>query len=207
MLKQRGKNILVLVFKRNFTRIGLYNIIIHLFLLLTFKFLVIPFMISFFSTGMDYDFFRSALAESGTESESDSENKLKLDKGKAKATEAQVRQQMGYSSQEVEQSNTSEKNDRVTQEEHDRIFARSLQEQEDREFAVFLQENTGKVRSRSLSSDDYSVYSSEIHSDDSENTIKKKLEVKELERTLKRKNPFNDEVNFENSSDKKIKKF
>ena len=57
-----------------------------------------------------------------------------------------------------------------------------MQEQEYRGFAEYLQENTEKVISISPSSDDYSVYCSEIHSDDSENTINKKLEVKELEK-------------------------
>ena len=111
-----------------------------------------------------------------------------MEKGKPKATDAEVREQTGYScDQEVNQSETSANNDKFIQEERDRVYAKTLQEQEDRAFDEYLQEYTEKVISISPSSDDYSVYSSEIHSDDSENTINKKLEVKELEKTLKRK--------------------
>jgi hypothetical protein len=193
--------------ERNLSGINQYNIILYLFVLVMFKFCVLPFLFGIFTGYMEFEFIRPALAESVSDSDSEFEDEPKVDKGKRKATEDEVRKQMGYSSDQVaNESETSANNNKFIQEERDRVYAKTLQEQEDRAYAEYLQENTEKVRSISPSSDDYSVYSSEIHSDDSENTINKKLEVKELEKTLKRKNPSNDDIFFENTGDKKLKK-
>nr|GFA30430.1 NADH dehydrogenase subunit 4, mitochondrial [Tanacetum cinerariifolium] len=126
----------------------------------------------------EFEFITSALAESVSDSDSEPEDEPILDKGKRKATDDEVRQQMGYSNEQLaNEFETSSNNEKFIQEERDRVFAKTLQEEEDRAYAQYLQKNTEKVRSVSPSSDDYSVYSSEIHSDDSDNTRNKKLET------------------------------
>ena len=90
------------------------------------------------------------------------------------------------------------------QEEYDRALAISLQQEEDNQLARLLQDNPSD--NGSPSSQDYSVYSSEIHSDDSENTVNKKLEVKEVEKNLKRKKFLDEEELFESPNKRKFNK-
>ena len=67
------------------------------------------------------------------------------------------------------------------QETYDFELAKTLQDKEYEDF-----QNSQVSPTKSASSGDYSIYSSDIHSDDSDHTKSKKLEVKELEKTLKR---------------------
>lgn len=192
--------------ERNIFSVNQYNTILYLFVLVLFKFIILPLLLGILTGFTEFEFITSALAESVSDSDSEPEDEPILDKGKRKATDDEVRQQMGYSNEQLaNEFETSSNNEKFIQEERDRVFAKTLQEEEDRAYAQYLQKNTEKVRSVSPSSDDYSVYSSEIHSDDSDNTRNKKLEVKELEKTLKRKNTTNDDTFFENTRDKKSK--
>ena len=131
----------------------------------------------------DVFLINTAFADSDTEEES----KPKVEKGKGKATEPEQSQPKQDISDIEEQSRKQEL------------------EKLDYEYAVYLQsleqENWEEMpyKERSPSRDSYSVYSSDAHSDDSDNTKQKKLEVKEFEETNrlypanKRKFPFEDE--------------
>ena len=89
-----------------------------LFVLVRFKFCVLPFIFTIFTGFMEYEFIRAGSAESVSDLESDYENQPKVDKGKGKATQAQVKQQMGYSSRlEEKQYNTSGNKDKFIQQE------------------------------------------------------------------------------------------
>jgi hypothetical protein len=202
-----NRKIFTLIFKQTISRINIYNLIFYLSLLFLVKFCILPFIFTFFSMGVCYCPIRIAYAESDTDSDSESENLPKVDKGKGRATEDQVQQQEENSSREKVKKCDSDLDDRILlQEEQDRAFAISLQQEEDRAFARYLQENSGENRDESPLSDSYSVYSSEIHSDDSEHTKNRKLEVKEVEKNLKRKNPSDDDLHFESSNRKKFNK-
>ena len=71
--------------------------------------------------------------------------------------------------------------DKQDQETYDFEYAKWLQDKEYEDF-----QNSQGSPTKSVSSDGYSIYSSDIHSDDSPHTKSKKLEVKQLEKTLKR---------------------
>lgn len=82
------------------------------------------------------------------------------------------------------------------QEAFDFELAKRLQDEE-----YELASHTVENANNSETSSDYTVLSSEIHSDDSEVTKEKKLKVKEVEKTLKRK--FSEELGESSRSNKK----
>ena len=153
----------------------------------------------------DFGFIRSAYAETESENESDNDDIPKVNKGKGRATSSEILEQMGDNYMQKEEKSDSDLDNHIyLQEEYDKALAISLQQEEDDEFARYLQENSGEKEDKSPSSDNYSVYSSEIHSDDSENTVNKKLEVKEVEKNLKRKRLLDEDDKFETSNKKKF---
>jgi hypothetical protein len=177
---------------------GLVNSLIILF------FIFLALLFCFSMECEDFGIIRAAQAES-TDSESESDNLPKVNKGKGRATEAEIIQQEQRGDlykQEVTRSDSDLdlNKSKSLQEQADRAFAISLQEQEyNEEFNPFLEENQYKKQNKdeSLESDSsYSCYSSEMHSDDSDNTKEKKLSVKELEKSLKRKEHSDDDVNY-----------
>jgi len=136
------------------------------------------------------DFFRSVNAES---SESESEDNLnpKRDKGKGRATDLEVQEQMqqtnpkrltksDYNSELVE--------NKLLQEKFDLEYALTLQAELDLELENSIQDrenlDQAEVKSPSTGSE-YTVYSSEIHSDDSANTKTQKEIVKHKEQLLR----------------------
>lgn len=120
----------------------------------------------------DLEIIKTVHAES--DNESDSEKKPKRDKGKGKATDFEYldRNPPYNSSNEEIAKDKANFELRKQQEDHDYKLAQLLQEQE------YINESVVESDSDS----DYSVYSSEIHSDDSENTVNKKRAVMEYDK-------------------------
>ena len=163
---------------------GLVNSLIILF------FIFLGLLFCFFSEGEDYSFIRTAQAES-TDSESESDNLPKVNKGKGRATEAEILEQEQKGDmyeQEVTRSDSD----------LDLNKSKSLQEEADRAFAISLQEQ--EYNEEEQYDSPYSCYSSEMHSDDSDNTKEKKLLVKDIEKSLKRKEHSDDDVTYQGSN-------
>lgn len=120
---------------------------------------------------------------------------VKLDKGKARASESEVLGQESKS--QFNRENTKPNSLRPAKnmnEFFDLLLSRSPKSTTNSDNEVFnnLLYKPHPEQQVSPSDSSYTVYSSEIHSDDSAKTKEAKLQVKEEEKSLKRKYPFDE---------------
>ena len=189
-------------------REGIKNVLFDLFIWFI---IIVLFLLIFISDdGEDISLFRTAHAED-TDSEEEENVRPKRDKGKGRASEAEISQQMANTHpQNLTESDydSDSENGNISQVKYDLLFAKSLQEEYDREYAKSLpviSDEDDNAKSPSSNSE-YTVYSSDMHSDDSDHTKNQKMLVKEKEKLLreeydlKRKNSPDSDVIIESSN-------
>lgn len=145
----------------------------------------------------DEDFEIIRLVQAESDNDSDSDKLPRKDKGKGKATESEYvdLSPSPYSSNDELAKDNANVELKKQQEDNDYKLAKILQEEED--------VNNTNVNSESESG--YSVVSSEIHTDDSENTVNKKLAVMQYDNDPKNKRKRDSESDNENP-ERKYKK-